>query len=169
MRRMRSVCVAAALCLVSCSLPRVVAELDDQGPAPDLGRPALVRDAASFGAWVGGAAGAVASIVTLPVTFLITVVDDEPFGYDRELFLFAPVSLGASAGHYLFGAPLDSLDFLVRRAWVDAGAVDVFEQPPPEGPKPPDPDSLDVLLGGGRPTAPDGAAEQPREPDGEGR
>jgi hypothetical protein len=118
----------------SCSLPEAVASLEDHAPDPDLGRPVAVRNAASVGAWLGGSIGAVLSIATLPVTWLITTIDEEPFGQDRSEFLWAPVSIGAGAGQFLVGAPIDSLDFVLRRAWTADGPIDIREQPAPARP-----------------------------------
>lgn len=143
---MRRVALCLCLCLspAACTLPRVVATLDEDSPSPDLGRPGWVREPATFGAWVGGIAGSVASIITLPITWPISQLADEPLGWGREEFLWAPVSLGASAGHYLVGAPLDSLDFVLRRAWVPAPQDgELTLQPPPVGPPEPPPAAAD--------------------------
>ncbi len=122
--------------LASCSFPAVTANLREESPPPELGRPAWVTAPANVGSIVGGAVGGIASIVLLPITWPISLLADEPLGHDRDEFLFLPVSIGAGAGHFLFGAPLDTLDWSFRRAWVedDLDRREVRMQAPPLGP-----------------------------------
>ena len=114
---------SVALLLSSCTLPYAAETLSQEAPPPELGRPWWVRGPAGFGAWVGGAVGAVAAVVALPVTYPLSLVAAEPLGYSEQEFLFGPVTMGASAGHFALGAPVDLVDFTFRRAWAD--------QPPP--------------------------------------
>ena len=102
-----------------CSFSHVVGELDRESPPQELGRPGWVRYTARTGAWIGGFVGGIASLVTLPVTWPISLAADEPLGYAKEEFLFWGVSAGASGGHFLLGAPVDAADWMVRRAWSD--------------------------------------------------
>jgi hypothetical protein len=44
---------------------------------------------------------------------------DEPLGRTKTEYQFMPVGMCASAMHYALGAPLDLLDFLLRRAWTE--------------------------------------------------
>ncbi|MBK8975708.1 MAG: hypothetical protein IPM29_07265 [Planctomycetes bacterium] len=111
--------LVGAASLDGCSLPGTVAELTDQCPSPGGTRPGWVRAPARVGAWIGGALGAVVSIAALPITWPIAALSDDSLGASREEFLFAPVALGAGAGHFVVGAPLDMADYVFHRAWVD--------------------------------------------------
>jgi hypothetical protein len=86
---------------------------------------------------LGAGAGAIASIVLLPITWPITWLADEPLGQAEGEFLFLPVSVGAASGHFLVGAPLDGLDFVFRRAWITRErptGYDYTPAPAPVGP-----------------------------------
>ncbi len=114
-----TVAFAGLLTLPSCSFPRVVHDLHTHAPPAELGRPGWVRGVARFGSWVGAVGGAVASVAVLPITYPISLLADEPLGYSRDEFLFAPLTAGASTGHFILGAPADLLHWLGYRAWVD--------------------------------------------------
>lgn len=128
--------IAALAFLAACSAPGVVADLGE-APPPELGRPGWVRTSARVGAWLGAVPGAAVSVVLLPVTYPISLLAEEPLGYSRTEFLFAPVTLGASIGHFALGAPADALHYLGYRAWVThprpAGAT-ITPMSPPQGP-----------------------------------
>lgn len=105
-----------------------------ESPPAELGRPDYVRYAARTGSWIGGVAGAVVSIGTWPVTYPVSQLADEPLGYGKNEFIFFPTMLLASTGHFILGAPLDLVDWLFRRAWIDEPAPVDYEytpQPPP--------------------------------------
>lgn len=112
-----------ALLLSACTLPYAAETLGSEGPPPELGRPEWVRGPAGAGAWVGGVVGGLIAVVALPVTYPLSRIAAEPLGYSEQEILFAPVTMGASTGHFIVGAPIDVVDFTFRRAWVD--------QPPP--------------------------------------
>ena len=85
----------------------------------------------------GAIGGAVLALGTLPITYPITLLADEPLGYSKQEFLFAPVTAAASAGHFVLGAPADVVDFVFRRAWVSAAPEPGYEYTPmrpPVGP-----------------------------------
>jgi hypothetical protein len=124
----------------ACSLPQVTDDLAQHAPPPDLGRPGYVRVAAQTGAIAGGGIGAVASIVLLPVTWPLSLLAAEPLGVSQQELMFAPVSFGAATGHFLLGAPVDGLDFVVRRAWTDEPEPTRFATTPPRPPVGPGPD-----------------------------
>ena len=132
---MRALTLASIAFLCSaCTVPSTVETLRDEAPPPELGRPAWVRAPAGFGAWIGAAAGAVVSVATLPITYPISLLADEPLGYSRQEFLFAPVTSFASGGHFLLGAPFDMLDYTFRRAWVDTPTPYDYEFTPMKPP-----------------------------------
>ncbi len=113
--------------------------LESQGPSPALGRPGWVRAFSTGGAWIGAVGGAAVSVVTLPITFPLSLLGEDNLGTDREEFIWGPVSIGASIGHYVLGAPTDSIDFAVRRAWVGNPTDAEYEFTPmkaPAGPVP---------------------------------
>ena len=98
--------------LSACTVPQAVYDVSQEAPPPELGRPGWVRTTAGVGAWVGALGGALVSIVTLPITYPITLIADEPLGYAHDEFLFFPVTIGASTGHFLLGAPTDFVEGL---------------------------------------------------------
>lgn len=126
------------LALASCTLPETVENLERENPPPDLGRPGFVRVGARAGAWVGGAFGGVASLALLPVTYPLSLLAECPLGYSKAEFRWAPASMGAAAGHWLIGAPLDVLHYAFYRAWVnqscEPAAYDYVPMRPPVGP-----------------------------------
>jgi len=111
-----------------------VAALDEYDPAPDLGRPAWIRTTAGFGAWIGGGVGVVASLAFLPVTYPVSLLADEPLGYAKNEFRFMPVGMCASVMHYGLGAPLDAIDFVLRRAWMAEDKTPGYEFTPMPAP-----------------------------------
>jgi hypothetical protein len=112
--------VCLSLLLGACSIPTTVERLGEQSPPPELGRPAWVKVCAGAGAWVGGIVGGVVSIVALPVSYPISLLADDRLGEQgTDEFLFWPAGALASVGHTFLGAPMDSLDWMFRRAWVD--------------------------------------------------
>ena len=137
MRPMRLPQCLLLSCLCACSAPKVVSDLDGESPPPELGRPGWVRVTAKVGAVAGAGVGAVASLILLPITFPISLLADEPLGRSKEEFLFAPVSIGASTGHFLLGAPADGVHFVLVRAWRDEPppmSYDYTPVSPPVGP-----------------------------------
>lgn len=120
---MRVAALALTVLCTGCSALYYPPEtLGYEAPPPELGRPGWVRFFAGTGAWVGAIGGGIISIAALPVTYPITWLADEPLGYSKQEFLWMPVTLCASTGHVGLGAPVDTLDFVLRRAW--------FEDPP---------------------------------------
>jgi hypothetical protein len=135
---MRSWSPAIGLLLVAaCNVPTVVDGLDREAPPPGYGRPDRVRLPARAGAWIGGVAGGLVSVATLPITYPISLLAEEPLGMSRQEFLFAPVSGGAAIGHFTLGAPLDLVHYVGYRAWVDHPRPYDYEftpMRPPAGP-----------------------------------
>lgn len=135
--------VSGLLLLNSCAIPRMVDRLHDTSPPPEFGRPWIVRFLAGTGAWVGGIAGGVVSVALLPVTYPISLIAGDQLGEGgREEFLLAPAIGGAATGHFLLGAPVDVLDYVVRRAWFEEegpeNPYDLVPMMPPLSPPPPD-------------------------------
>ena len=118
----------------ACTVPSTLETLRDEAPPPELGRPWWVRGPAGFGAWIGAATGAVVSVATLPITYPISLLAEEPLGYSKQEFLFSPVTSLASGGHFLLGGPFDMLDFMFRRAWVDTPTPYDYEFTPMKPP-----------------------------------
>ncbi|MEZ5963931.1 MAG: hypothetical protein R3F56_08820 [Planctomycetota bacterium] len=132
---------AAWICLFAvagCTLPETVENLERENPPAALGRPGFVRVGARAGAWIGGAVGGVASIVLLPVTYPLSLLAECPLGYSQAEFRWAPASMGAAAGHWAIGAPLDVLHYVFYRAWTgdscEPAAYEFVPMPPPVGP-----------------------------------
>jgi hypothetical protein len=125
-----------AVSTASCSLPETVARLEDHAPAPTLGRPGFVQGVARTGAYVGGVVGGVGALVTYPVLKALTYAAGDALGADGDDLVFAPVAIGAGAGHFVFGAPFDAL------SWVFVPSRGAAEGPsfetavPPVGPGP---------------------------------
>ncbi len=117
----------------------MTAALAEYDPAPDLGRPAWIRATAGFGAWIGGGIGAVASLVVLPVTYPVSLLMDEPLGYAKNEFRFMPVGWCAGGMHYALGAPLDLMDYVLRRAWLPEEKPRGYDFTPMPAPKLRDP------------------------------
>lgn len=137
---MRTLLALATLALISgCSLPKTYADLELDSPQEVLRRPEYLRDVRSFGHASGGFVGGVSSPFLLPVTWPMTAVHEESLGQDRDSLLFAPVPFVAAGGGFVLAAPLEALDHIFYRAWIDDGndlqGLDV--QPPPVGPGPP--------------------------------
>ncbi|MFO1053519.1 MAG: hypothetical protein U1F36_15000 [Planctomycetota bacterium] len=134
---MKRLCTALILALQgSCSLPTLVDAIDAQNPRSDLDRPAWVRAPATAGTWICGAAGAVASLPFLIVSWPIEQLSGDHKGRLDDEWLFAPTSMAAGAGHFLFGAPFDFLDYGFRRAWIDDPAAPLPARPEAQPPEP---------------------------------
>ncbi len=133
-RRTCALTLAALAC--SCSLPEALARLEDHAPSPALGRPAWVQGVARVGAYLGGAIGGVGALVTFPVLKVLTVAAGDALGADEQDLLYAPVAIGAGAGHVVLGAPLDALTFVFvgRGGEADGPAFEMAV--PPVGPGP---------------------------------
>ncbi len=115
----RTSVVLGGLLLGACAIPNTIAGLDTTSPPPAFGRPGWVRFCGSVGAWVGGLAGGVVSIVTLPVTYPISLLAGDGLADNgKSEFLLFPAMAGAAIGH----GPSDSVDYVFRRAWVGGGA-----------------------------------------------
>lgn len=133
----RSLAVLLAVSAASCSLPEAVARLEDHAPAPTLGRPGWVQGTARFGAYVGGVVGGVAAIVTFPVMKALTFAAGDALGADEQELLFAPVAIGAGAGHVVFGAPFDALSYVAAPGSRSPELVlDAVQPPVGPGPAP---------------------------------
>ena len=112
--------------LVSCVNPgeerhpkNVGSNLAATSPPSDFERPKWVRTSAEIGAAAGGLLGGVLSICILPITYPISLATEEHQSADARMdFLLFPMVGGASIGHVLVGAPLDSVDLVCRRVWV---------------------------------------------------
>jgi hypothetical protein len=139
----RRAALAVVLSLAACTLPETVENLEREVPPPELGRPGFVRVAARTGAWAGGLVGGVASVVLLPITYPISLLAECPLGYSKSEFRWGAASVGAAAGHWLLGAPLDVVHYVFYRAWVEQGCepagYDYVPMQPPVGPGPPSP------------------------------
>jgi hypothetical protein len=116
---LRATLPLAIAAMGACSFPTVVERIADESPRAELGRPGWVRAPASAGAWVGGAVGAVAAIPFAIVGWPLGLLAEDGLGKTREEFTYAPVSVGAATGQFLFGAPLDGIDWVIRRAWTE--------------------------------------------------
>jgi hypothetical protein len=134
---LRSVFGVACLgSLACCGLSRTIDHLQDE-PPPEFGRPAWVRTSAGVGAWIGGVAGGVVSIVALPITWPISLLAGDNLGGEvsKQEFLLLPMTSGAAIGHFLLGAPTDAVDFVFRRAWVGSpqpgNTYDLIPMEPP--------------------------------------
>jgi hypothetical protein len=101
---------------------------DQESPAPELGRPGWVRIPARIGAYLGGFAGLIVSVVALPVTFPISLIADESLGQARTEFVLFPAYTMAGSGHFLLGGPFDLVHWIAWRAWVDAPQPSSYEQ-----------------------------------------
>lgn len=113
------------LTMASCTAPDSIQDLDENCPPAEYGRPGWVRASAKIGAFVGAVPGAVLTALCLPVTWPLTLIADEPLGHSKKEVLFFPLTACASAGHFLLGAPADSVHWIFYRAWTD--------QPSPAG------------------------------------
>jgi len=117
----RSKAVLLGLLFGACAIPEAVGSLDENSPPPEFGRPGWVRVPAGVGAWIGGIAGGIASIVLLPVTYPLSLVASDGLGeHASNEFMLFPAMACASVGHALFGTPPDILDYTFRRMWVDS-------------------------------------------------
>lgn len=131
---MRHLLLPALVLLASCTFGKALANLENESPPPELGRPGYVRGFAKVGAVTGGVIGAVVSVVLLPITWPISMLAEEPLGQSKEDFMFAPTTGGAAVGHFLFGAPADGLDYVFRRAWMEHPRVYDYEFTPMKPP-----------------------------------
>lgn len=125
-----------AALLGSCTISDTVDTLRDHSPPPEFGRPYVVRFCAGVGGWVGGAIGGVLSIVSLPITYPLSLLAGDGLGeHTRDEFLLFPATTLAAVGHCLLGTPADVLDWTFRRAWVASpDPVTSYEFVPMEGP-----------------------------------
>ncbi len=137
--KMRATVAVPALLLGLSAGGCTVPALNDYCPAPDLGRPAWVRNTAGFGGWIGGGVGALFSVALLPVTYPASLIWDEPLGYSKSEFRWMPITLCASSLHYTFGAPADMFDWVLRRAWIEEDQTPGYDFTPMPAPKLPDP------------------------------
>jgi hypothetical protein len=124
--------------LGSCAGPRVADVFDEQNPPPHLGRPVWVRVPARIGAYAGAIAGGLVSIVLLPVSYPLSLLADESLGESRSDLLLFPAYLGAGAGHFVLGAPLDLVHYVGYRAWVDEPPQPGYDHVPLPPVVPPD-------------------------------
>jgi hypothetical protein len=134
----RSIALSALL-LSGCAIPHGIESLSGACPPPELGRPMWVRACAGTGAWIGGIAGGVVSIVALPITYPISLLAEDGLGENGTAeLLFSPALGGAAMGHALLGGASDVLDYTFRRAWVSSDdPVFSYEFVPAEGPATP--------------------------------
>ncbi len=134
----RRAVLACVLLLGACTLPETVDNLERENPPPELGRPGFVRVAARTGAWAGGLVGGVVSVVLLPITYPVSLLAECPLGYSQAEFRWGAASMGASAGHWLLGAPFDVVHYVFWRAWVnpscEPAGYDYVPMRPPVGP-----------------------------------
>lgn len=142
-RMVRTAILATALLLPGCAIPSTIEALHDRNPPPEFGRPAWVRTAAGIGAWIGGIAGGVVSIVLLPIDYPLSLLAEDGLGEhgSNELLLWPAIG-GAALGHALLGVPTDSVDYLLRRVWTGSGtevenSYEVIPLPPPTVPRTP--------------------------------
>ena len=131
-RRLRRWTLLPLLGICACSIPTTIEQLDAASPPPKLGRPIYVRALAGLGAWVGGTVGGVASIALLPVTWPIRALSGDRLGdHSGGEWMFFPATCLAGMGHAALGAPVDVLDYALRRAWVadDDVVMQTLEEP----------------------------------------
>lgn len=116
----RSSVALSGLLLGACAIPNTIEALDDRTPPPEFGRPTWVRTCAGVGAWIGGIAGGVVSVVLLPVTWPISQLAGDGLGEQASSeFMLFPAMTCASFGHAFLGLPADVLDYGFRRAWME--------------------------------------------------
>lgn len=141
-----------------CAVAHGIDTLASACPPAEFGRPLYVRAFAGTGAWIGGIAGGIASVVILPITYPISLLADDGLGENGQAeFLFAPALGGASVGHALLGGAADVVDYTFRRAWVGENEVITsYEFVPAAGPG---------LPPGGPGLPPGGPGSPPAEPD----
>ena len=138
-------CLAACLFLAlfgSCTAPDALADLDENCPPPEFGRPGWVRASAKVGAIVGAVPGALLTALCLPVTLPLTWLADEPLGHSKKEVIFFPLTACASTGHFLLGAPADSVHWVCYRAWTDQPSPVGYHFVPAAPPKGPSPEYL---------------------------
>jgi hypothetical protein len=131
----RAAPVLFALLFGACTIGETFEALDDRSPPPEFGRPVWVRVPAGIGAWIGGIAGGVVSIVTLPVTFPISLIAGDDLGeFGKNELIWFPAMAGASVGHAFLGTPVDIVDYMFRRVWVEPSPpLTSYEFVPMEG------------------------------------
>lgn len=132
----RAAAVLFAALATSCSLPEAVARLEDHAPAPDLGRPAWVQGAARTGAYLGGVIGGAGALVAYPVFKGLSLAAGDALGADADELVWAPVSIGAGAGHVVFGVPCDALSYVFSPSSRVAEGPAIVEATRPVGPGP---------------------------------
>ena len=127
------------IAMSGCAIPSIVRSVHEHSPAAELGRPGWVQGASEAGAWVGGAVGAVFSIAALPLTWPLSALSGDAIGEDADDLIWAPATLTAGAGIYLFGVPCDFADWGLRRAWIEerptASQYEFENLEPPVGPR----------------------------------
>jgi hypothetical protein len=134
--------LAALLATAGCSGATSLDTFDDQCPPPDLGRPWWVRYPARLGAYVGGVVGAVTSVVLLPITYPVSLLGSDAFGSNKTDFMLFPAYMLAGAGHFVLGAPLDTVHYVAWRAWVEPPPRPSYDSvPPPRADSRPAPES----------------------------
>ncbi|MDA0374044.1 MAG: hypothetical protein O2865_09690 [Planctomycetota bacterium] len=132
----RAAAVLFAALVTSCSLPEAVARLEDHAPAPDLGRPAWVQGVARAGAYAGGVIGAAGALIAYPVFKGLSLAAGDALGADADELVWAPVSIGAGAGHVVLGVPCDALSYVFSPSSRITGGPAIVEATPPVGPGP---------------------------------
>ena len=136
---MRQAAALSLLALIgSCSTPTALADLDENCPPPEYGRPGWVRASAKVGAWLGAVPGALLTVICLPVTWPLTLIAEEPLGHAKNEVIFFPLSFCASAGHFVLGAPADSVHWVFYRAWTDQPSPVGYSFVPASPPKVPE-------------------------------
>ena len=110
----------------SCAGPDTFSELEQNCPPPEYGRPGWVRACAKVGAFAGAVPGVILTVLALPITYPLTLIADEPLGKSKKELLFFPLTTCASAGHFILGAPPDSLHWIFYRAWTERPIPDRF-------------------------------------------
>ena len=152
----RAILLGPFLLLSGCAVGDTIQRFERCPPA-EFGRPGWVRASAGTGAWIGGIAGGIVSVVLLPVTWPLSLAASDGLGdASRTELMLWPVSGGAAIGHCLLGLPTDSVDYVFRRAWVGeempANTYELVPLEPPMGI-----DERRERFGAGRGTAAEGA------------
>ncbi|MEQ1632003.1 MAG: hypothetical protein ABL997_06495, partial [Planctomycetota bacterium] len=108
----RAILLGPFLLLSGCAVGDTIQRFERCPPA-EFGRPGWVRASAGTGAWIGGIAGGIVSVVLLPVTWPLSLAASDGLGdASRTELMLWPVSGGAAIGHCLLGLPTDSVDYV---------------------------------------------------------